>query len=88
MGTGQVGGFIGVLYFEFGNHLVNAGTGDVGNGAVTGFIGFGTFFQNFGHLHANTLASTTIFGIQLHKCVGCCTTSRKEIYTQTIRGSN
>ncbi len=36
-----------MLGFEFGNDFGDAGTGDVGNGAVTGFAGFaGTGSKN------------------------------------------
>ena len=66
MGAGQISGFIGVLGFEFGNHLVDAGAGNVGNGAVTRFVGFAGFIQHFGHLHADALAVAVIYCIQLH----------------------
>jgi len=43
----QIGGFFGLLGFEFGDDFGDAATGDRGNGAVTGFVGFaGTGSKN------------------------------------------
>jgi hypothetical protein len=38
VGASQVGGFVRMLGFEFGDDLVDAGAGDVSDGAVTVFV--------------------------------------------------
>ena len=79
MGAGQISGFIGVLGFEFGNHLVDAGAGNVGNGAVARFVGFAGFVQHFGHLDADALAIAAVLDIQFNNRVGSCAAAGKKI---------
>ena len=67
----QIAGVIGMLRADFDSGFFYAGFGDVEDGRVACFTGFGFFVGFFRQLYTDIAAVTVLFfGVKLHDGVG------------------
>lgn len=71
---------IGMFDADFGGGFFYAGFGDVEDGRVACFTGFGFFSGFFGKLYTDIAAVTVLsFGVKLHHGVGGCAAACEEV---------
>lgn len=76
----RIAGVIGMFGADFGGGFFYAGFGDVEDGRVACFMGFGFFTGFFRQLYTDIASAAVLFfGVKLHHGVGGCAAACEEV---------